>query len=1690
MAQTLTICLLAGLALVGAVFGATSPPSTSSPPVDIRLRAPWQNPPLLLEILEAANTEDPASFWPLLSHFVADDAEALRDAHTPRDIYDVAKRTLDAAGLLQDAGTRSNWEMALALHSEAPKVAAFWQSARALGVERRAASAAIDAADDAQDCQSWVDWYGDIVCSAEDLQRRLSTGQTHADVKVPTYPFDHKLETANAQDTSPTAVLYARPLSSNFPSLHETLLSHLNVSKSSSPSPSSSSSSSPPPFRYILRWAPDSSAAAQTSGYLAGYGAALDLKKVDYLVIDDRKLANASDAPAIDEGSQGNAERGQQLLDRQWLDGELLKGNSKVSTRSSPSSPDAALSAEELETLDLKASHAIMQSADPVRAFAQLTQDFPLHASNLARGFTAPPRAFVDEIRFMQTRKVRPGSQEIWLNGRPLSEQDIVPLSLLKSLRTERALVDSLTAGPLRLTPGQAVDLLADGAVSKAQAPESEGVSIFDASDRIEVRDQRGEDEDDDADDNSTQATLGAITWFNDIEKDAAYHGMPTSLKALLRSTYPGQLPQIRRNLFNIVLVLDLSSQASCAFLADELWPLIGRVPLRWGLVPANVERREDGDSVQIARLFWHLLDNAGLPTAVEFLSDLSNLKTSDGKVPATSAKARFDKFTQRLGGNVSGDDVAAALHFESPREQSVRAYTQRLRLTFDDADEEGHFFLNGQYYPFSPRRLFQLVTQLVSVQTQQLARPIYFGQITDDDDVSTYFYDLPSTFASRSELVFPRLDARGEVLGPKARAVDLAKAFQAVGGGDQPTALTQFLYPDETASVNATMWVVADFDTTQGMLLVRQALVALQATPFRLGFVHSGGDGTRAAPPRLSSFLAQLIASRQLGNITPQHLIEVLSETDVAAMRASRGKVVDTGRINDNEDATASAAAGQQVVPTTYALPSYVDGAKTRGWTLHSDAAAGELWQSSQRFIEHLGVKAGEAALLVNGRLLSGVSPCKTTLDDLTTLLKNERQRRIDPVVAAIDRLQDTSRFRDLTREDAATAIAVVSSALSVNYFKDETQEGMFAPPVAQRTSIYDRLGVHGNRFEVGNRTSAKLRFQAIVDPLSETAQKWSALFKLVTGLQDVHLSVVLNPQANVTEMPLKRFYRYNAPSRLAFDTASGKEAPPTLSFLDMPQDAVLTMGLDAPPAWLTQTSEAVYDLDNIRLRDVPADGRSKGVVAVYDLKQILIEGHAREGRNEIPRGLQLVLETPDGSETLDTIVMANLAYFQFRARPGLYRLRIRQGGKSDELYEMKSVGNLGWDSPSVDVTGSDITLASLDGLTIYPRVEKRAGKEDEELLEDLEGDAMLRGDEDNDGGAGNAVKSFFGNLAGKASKAVSSKSPPAARPADQADINIFTVASGHLYERMTYIMILSVLKHTKSSVKFWFIENFLSPSFKELIPHFAREYGFQYEMVTYAWPHWLRAQTEKQRTIWGYKILFLDVLFPLDVDKVIFVDSDQVVRTDLKELTEIDLHGAPYGFPPMGDDSYDMDGYRFWKRGYWKDFLRGRPYHISALYVVDLQRFRSVAAGDKLRGQYQALSQDPGSLANLDQDLPQTLMFHLPIHTLEKEWLWCETWCSYDWLDRAKTIDLCSNPKTHEAKLDRARRQIPEWTVYDEEVQAFARRVLGGELEPEPKGEGEGEAAGKGESGGVVAEPHVDADAEHADHHPHDEL
>lgn len=74
-----------------------------------------------------------------------------------------------------------------------------------------------------------------------------------------------------------------------------------------------------------------------------------------------------------------------------------------------------------------------------------------------------------------------------------------------------------------------------------------------------------------------------------------------------------------------------------------------------------------------------------------------------------------------------------------------------------------------------------------------------------------------------------------------------------------------------------------------------------------------------------------------------------------------------------------------------------------------------------------------------------------------------------------------------------------------------------------------------------------------------------------------------------------------------------------------------------------------------------------------------------------------------------------------------------------------------------------------------------------------------------------GEGIWGKLGSLTGVKKKAEAHGS--AVESADDDRIHVFTVASGHMYERLQKIMILSVIKRTEKRVKFWFIKNYMSP-------------------------------------------------------------------------------------------------------------------------------------------------------------------------------------------------------------------------------------------------------------------------------------
>lgn len=155
----------------------------------------------------------------------------------------------------------------------------------------------------------------------------------------------------------------------------------------------------------------------------------------------------------------------------------------------------------------------------------------------------------------------------------------------------------------------------------------------------------------------------------------------------------------------------------------------------------------------------------------------------------------------------------------------------------------------------------------------------------------------------------------------------------------------------------------------------------------------------------------------------------------------------------------------------------------------------------------------------------------------------------------------------------------------------------------------------------------------------------------------------------------------------------------------------------MDVPSSWLVRPREALYDLDNIQLTSISPSDTS--VDAVFELDYLVIEGHARDTvTHSPPRGLQLQLVNSHDKPIADTLVVANLGYLQFRAKPGVFKLEIRDG-RGNEVYQIDSVGNEGWDSTSVDVGGTEITLTSFDGLTLYPRFSRKKGMETASVLE-----------------------------------------------------------------------------------------------------------------------------------------------------------------------------------------------------------------------------------------------------------------------------------------------------------------------------------------------------------------------------------
>lgn len=394
---------------------------------------------------ETAAEENATSYFPLLDRIA--DGHFDR-ASTDKDLYDLFLRTLQDDGHVTTEESLSSFEFAMAIHSTAPRIEAHYQFYGASVLPSIQA-------DQESGCESWVHFNGRQYCTPD---LAVDSGAELKESALFDLPFDRILGDLTSKTPS---VLYADPMSEQFRQFHRTVSLTARSGKSS----------------YRLRYKPSSSL-PQTPLSVSGYGVGLDLKRTDYIVIDDRQAEE--DAASIDAEAT--------LADDEVAD---LK----------------PLSASELKELDMKAASFVMDSADPLDTLNRLVQDFPKHSRAMAANNISA--SFKKEHASNREMVLPSGLNIVWVNGREILARDFDAYHILETLRRERSLIS--TARELGLSGAEAIKLLAHPAIAKAASglePQR-----YDWQDKIEGG--------------------NVIIWMNNIEVEKRYEGWSTEVRAV-----------------------------------------------------------------------------------------------------------------------------------------------------------------------------------------------------------------------------------------------------------------------------------------------------------------------------------------------------------------------------------------------------------------------------------------------------------------------------------------------------------------------------------------------------------------------------------------------------------------------------------------------------------------------------------------------------------------------------------------------------------------------------------------------------------------------------------------------------------------------------------------------------------------------------------------------------------------------------------------------------------------------------------------------------------------------------------------------------------------------------------------------------------------------------------------------------
>ena len=1277
---------------------------------------------------------------------------------------------------------------------------------------------------------------------------------------------------------------------------------------------------------------PQSTTTPSATRIIQGYGVFLDIKNMEYRNADDSHTSSEGDATptgshteSVDADLSMTFDEGEDVSGlllatlqrrRPGLTKELAMLKQELTEASEAEGGGTEMKVWKMLDLGLQTTGTIIAASDPVRTMADLLHNFPRHASSLSSS-RVNPHLREDVLAWYGNMSNMLPSNGVYINGMrvDLGGSTFNLFTLLDQILKETKSMEYLASDTAGVSPELRKGLL--GLSSDLSSPPSRGE--LPPVTRVDV----------------SKGGKYAITFLNNLEKDSQYSRMPKSVKVLTQPSW--SLHAVRRNLYTLVAVIDPVSTAGASMFAQVQSMFQQQYPIRLGVAMAchgthyayqgvwdGKDKTWLASSEDLCRLLAHTKTNYGTQASLALLHAVSShieeaaenlfepsVDGTKGAISTSNPSALGKNFLSRLD--------AIRLYAQTVA-QITSSWTMRDSFSADavavmNSAETDNFVVNSTLYcenrgmapnTYAFNGIVQETHDITGAMMQLLGREQFMlSQLVRRGVITDKTKSIYAAILEQEENVYERYHPLLNEESPQyidtnidtfQRLHDTLVFYHNGLGTNQVASSTQCPSVDTSADLTGL------YNTT--FVLFPVSTIGLRNALAAVDWLLS-----EASSPTVGHEDGTCLSAGSAGTVS--HLIAFVpqpspDDDDSSTSKFSiLSKLVTYGYSQDGHDTKTHN--GVDVLVLKSALNHFVAG--------HSVEEC--IDSLLKEFPAHEGV-ASLPSLRNDKNLVASVTQVGRGLSDLavtalrngddvdgTVVVFNSRALLVPSTNSPLSALDISLLARVEQKRIGSKMKALLSSHKQVsgaafsgmNMLNLLSFCGRYASSGSARYNVMDvvqsigsgKLPLHAldipPLLDEANGdvvSSSDVSLVYVVDPLSLAGQRAAAVVQFIQQQLKLPQLVIFTPDLEISEFPLQNFFRF----------VSGGASFSGAVFKNIPRQHTLTVRVDAPEAWNVQSYKAAQDIDNLkcdarRCGDVPGDPHERTVIA-YRIKNLLIAGQCFQDfeTNPVPpNGLQLVLSWINGDGQLehysDTLVMQNLGYWQLQANPGLWSLSLA-AGRASALYDI--VGSSGIISGNSVVIPARSFVDSIHHLY----VQKKEGMRHLSLLDTAtEAEATTGGNS-----MWNSLSGMFG--AGKAATKTSS---------GNETIHVFSLATGQVYERLLRIMMLSVWKRTKSPVKFWLFEYYLTPTFKQTVDAMCRQYGFEVGYVTYKWPDWLTQQTVKQRIIWGYKILFLDVLFPLDVKKVIYVDADQVVRADLKELWDMDLEGKPYAYTPFCD-------------------------------------------------------------------------------------------------------------------------------------------------------------------------------------------